>query len=267
MYVMDKKIKRVIELNVYKKEMILEYLEQKSLMSTKHFFDEKYCYFPELTDLLQNLKISKTSPLYVFIPMAATTRPKDGDRKTQSNFRFILEDEKKFYKLKTHDALLRYALGNMLELLNLATYIYANIPQDDKNFKANMIRLLIIAAVTEYDNMYGHRGKHEFAYYLRRFVENQTDLSTEVKPFNTNTSKSENAKTVAKFKQFVDSMLGSGQDMLTSYIANIAITFGKLSDKKISDTSEQYFIEIGIIDPSSTLDTPIYKRLFITNFK
>jgi hypothetical protein len=264
---MDKKTKRVIELNVYKKEMILEYLELKSMMPTEHFFDYKYCYFPDLTDLLQNLKISKTSPLYVFIPMGATPRLKDGDRKTQSNFRFMFKDEKIFYKLKTHDALLRYALGNMLELLNLATYIYANIPKDDKKLKTNIIRLLIIAALTEYDNMYTPRGKHEFAYYLKQFIKNQKDLSGEVKPFNTNTSKSENAKTLAKFKQFVDSMFHSGQDMITSYIANIAITFGKLSDKKISDMSEQYFIDISFLDLSSTLDTPIYKCLFITNFK
>lgn len=263
---MNKKKERIIELDVYKREMILEYLGHKQHSSTKELFDEKHCYFPELTDILQNLKISKKSPLYLFVLIAAKPRPKNGDQKTQSNFRFILEDETKFYKLKTHDALLRYALGNMLELLNLATYIYANISQENKKFRVNVLRLLMIAALTEYNNMYGSRSKHEFAYYLKRFIENHKDLSTEVKSFNTNTSKSENAKAIKELKSNIDSF-SSNQDITTLNVVNVAIIFGKIAVKWSSDTKEQYFIELGVINPFLIFKKPLYQKIFITNFK
>ncbi len=267
---MEEKEKRVTSLNTYTRVIILEHLEQQEHVDIVNntFFTQGSYYHQDVGSLL---KIEKTSPLYIFVLLGAIPRKEYGDNHTQDNFIFTtIDDPKKIYRLKTHESLLRYAVGNMLRLINLASFIYGSMKKGtrEKNkSRKEIIRLLVIAAFTEYENMYSSKAKHVFAYHLRRFGENHKDLSVRIKACNTNTGKSENAKKLKKLKEEIDSTLSSGNVMPTFYISNVAITSGKIADERMSDKNEQYFIEIGVIHPSSTLKVPKYDRIFISTFK
>jgi outer membrane phospholipase A len=87
----------------------------------------------------------------------------------------------------------------MIEFINLSTYIYKRLGHmKQKKHQKNMLKFLIVAATSMYDELYSSRGKIAFAYYFKKVLQNSDNLKEEITPYNNKSWKSEFVLSIQK---------------------------------------------------------------------
>lgn len=258
------------EISIETSDNIGAYFEyrKQSTPSNDSLFDEKYFYGQDLINALEisGLKISKKSPLYLFVLLSAT--PGKDDSYARDNFMFTQDETPGiFWGMSKYETLLRYAVWNFMEFINVSIYLYNYTLKHNPDKQYVLLRLLVVAALNEYDKLYSSKGKNQFAYYFRKLLQQNTNIDQPIKEFNTKTSKAEFSKYTKELKVYADDLKKRGLFMQDLTISNITITYGTMKDIYSADTSEHYFIELSATAKIYILLKPYtHNRIFITNF-
>ncbi len=231
-----------------------------SIGSTQDEYDNNKLYTKLFTTISADKLYIPTSSIFnIFILLGAKANIDSEYIKT--NFKF--KDNKfpdAFRRIDDPEEFLDQALANMIEFINLSSYIYLQC--NTSKLKSFMLKYLIVTASAMYDELYSSRGKNEFAYYFKKLLQNANDLEVNITPFNTETWRKEFSKFTKTTKQEIDEILVGTDDMYIVSISNITLIRGKMTDVNILPLREKYFIEAGI----ANYKTKEYNRIFITNF-
>jgi len=255
-----------------KKSIQLDFIDNALIVLSKFdqgkgsFYDDYVvnALYTNLFDKLQDDEIDTnivpTSIYNIYNVLGATPRKKS--KVIQENFMFYdgdtigpLSEPKTFYL---------QAIFSMMHMINASVYIYKKLAiMGHKDKQGAMMKLLIVAASNAYDELYSINGKIPFAYYFKKVLQNNSNLDVEITKFNNKSWKSDYGKLTKYAKIGIDKMLGDGEHTKTIHIANLCLTIGKISERRINPDEKRYTIEVGIAD----MEKDHYDRIFISTIK
>ncbi len=197
----------------------------------------------------------------LFATLGSTPRKKT--EVIQKNFMWIdkegtigtLDNSKSFYL---------NAIYSMVNFINVSVYIYHKLPLLNCQYLQNdMLNFLTVAASNAYEELYSTQ-KHEFTYYFRKVLQNHFNLSIDITPFKTDSWRKDYNKLIKYAKAGITEELNTVDiDVKSIPIANLNLTIGNISDKKINPDESRYTIEAGI----ANTDSKDYDRIFISTIK
>jgi len=209
-----------------------------------------------------NIKPTATSLDNLYVLLGAT--PRKSSDVIQNDFMWedkdrvigTVENSKSFYL---------NAIFSMINFINVSVYLYHKLPLlDHQNMQKSMLSFLTIAASNAYEELYTNRSKYEFAYYFRKVLQNNSNLSVEITPYNSKSWRSEfNNLTKYAKTGIYEELSATDMDVKSIYIANLNLTIGNISDRRINPFESRYTIEVGIAD----VDSQNYNRIFISTIK
>ena len=255
-----------------KRSIQLGFIDNISIVLSKFyqgkgsFYDDyvPHALYTNLFDKLQedtiNIHLEETAIYNIYNVLGAT--PRKTSREVQNNFMFYDEDiigpllDPKLFYLQ--------ALYSMVHFINASVYLYQKLALIGREeMQGAMLKFLIVAASNAYEELYSSRGKIEFAYYFKKAIQKNSSIDIEITEFNNKSWKSEFAKLTKSAKTDIDEILGDKEHTQTIYIANLCLTIGKLSDKRIDLDEKRCTIEVGIAD----MEKDRYDRIFISTIK
>jgi len=221
-------------------------------------FDPRLCYTNLFdADDIYGREVEKTSIYNILTLLSAEA---DIDPK---NYLYETEDKNtgELYKhavLNKEDARANN-LELMMQFINFSCYIYDKAKEASHKDMNYIKQLVIVMASNMYHELYSSRGKIEFAYYLKKHLE-QRDPHKPITAYNRDSWRGEYGKYTRKFNKLVDDKKAA-----TIYIGeNIAITFMKMKDENISPDMKK-IIDVGIYEIDSDTNTPKdYERVAIS---
>ena len=253
-------------------EISLEFSDRiEKILSWKHWsigsieedFDEMKLYTTLFSDIDSDMiHIPETSLFNIFVRLGV--KPKNTAEEILTKFKFEDNSQPTMYRrMDDSEEFLDQAIGHMIEFMNLSTYIYLRLGHmKQKKQQKDMLKFLIVAAATMYDELYSSKGKIAFAYYFKKALQNSDNLTSKITPFNSKSWKSEFAKYTKETKENISFLLAGSDVAKPIFIANIALVCGRMTDQNLLPLEERYFIESGIAD----LQKQDYNRIFITTF-
>ena len=216
--------------------------------------------FDKLKDDDIDTNIVPTSIYNIYNVLGATPRKKS--KVIQENFMFYNEDT--IGPLSEPKTFYLQAIFSMMHMINASVYIYKKLAiMGHKDMQGAMMKFLIVAASNAYDELYSNKGKITFAFYFKKALQHNSDLDTDLVEFKSTSWKSDFAKLTKYAKIGIDKMLEDGEHTKTIYIANLCLTIGKITDKRINPDEKRYTIEVGIAD----IKKDHYDRIFISTIK
>jgi len=227
-------------------------------------FDDKKLYTSLFHSIdSDTLNVTDDSMLNIFVLLGA--KPDKSNEEMFNKFKF--EDSAvpsgSFRRIDDTEEFLDQAIGHMIEFINLSTYIYLRLGyMKQKKRQRNMLKFLIVAAATMYNELYSIRGKIAFAYYFKKIIQNSDNLTKKITPYNKKSWKGEFAKYTEETKEDISFLLAGSDVAKPIPIANIVLVCGKMTDPDLLPLEERYFIESGIAD----LQKQDYNPIFITTF-
>ncbi len=258
----NKTRKRSIQLDFIDNALtVLEQFDQEK----GSFYDEYIvnALYTNLFDKLEedevNMNPTPTSIYNIFILLGAT--PRKRTKTIQDNYMFY--DEDIIGSLSNTKSFYLQAIFSMLNMINVSVYLYRKLLLIDReNMQGAMMKFLIVAASNTYEELYSSKGKIEFTYYFKKVIEHNANLELEITPYKSDSWRSEFNQLTKDAKIGIDEILAD-EDTKTIYIENIALTVGKIVDKRINPDEQRYIIEAGIAD----MENDHYDRIFISTMK
>ncbi len=261
--VKDKTQKRSIQLDFIDNALIIlsRFDQEKSSFYDDYIVNALYTnLFDRLQDDKVDLNPEPTSIYNIYNLLGAT--PRKSSKIIRENFMFIDEDViGPLYDTKTFYL---QAIYSMINFVNASVYLYRKLALVGReDMQGAMMKFLIVAASNAYEELYSSRGKIEFAYYFKKVLQHNSNLDVEITKFNNKSWKSEFAKLTKSAKVGIDKMLGDTEHTKTIYIANLCLTIGKITDKRINPDEKRYTMEVAIAD----MKKDSYDRIFISTIK
>ena len=240
--------------------VLTKFDQGKGSLSDKYIVNVLYTnLFDKLKDDEVNMNLTPTSIYNIFVLLGATPRKKT--KIIKENYMFYNEDI--IGTLSNTKSFYLQAIFSMLNMINVSVYLYrklALIGRED--IQGAMMKFLIVAASNTYEELYSKNGKIMFPYYFKKVIQYNTNLDTEITPYKSSSWRSEYDELTKDAKMAIDEIL-MGEDTKTIYIENIALTVGKIVDKRINPDEQRYIIEAGIAD----MENNHYDRIFISTIK
>jgi len=201
------------------------------------------------------LNVEKNSLLYIFTLLSA--EPKKDEKKLTDDYIYYSQQEE-YKKITNYNHFLTQNIFNMLQFINISTYLYQYYLQNNpKDEQKNFLLILITSASNMYEELYSSRGKIEFAYYFKKVLENNTQINTKITPYNRESWRGDYARYTKAVKSMIDSL--KEEDVI--YISNIVFIYGRRQDERLPHKGECYIIEAGIHNNSKE-----YERISIATF-
>ena len=157
------------------------------------------------------------------------------------------------------------AIFSMINFINVSVYLYHKFPLIGRqDMQKPMLSFLTVAAASAYEELYSDRSKYEFAYYFRKVLQNNSNLNTDITPYNSKSWRSE-FNSLTKFaKVGIDEELDAiDMDVKSIYISNLNLTIGNIVDGRMNPNESRYTIEAGVAD----MDSDRYDRIFISTIE
>lgn len=237
--------------------------KQWSTGNIEENFDETKLYTTLFSSIDSDMMyIPETSLFNIFVLLGI--KPKNTPDDLLNKFKFEDSSHPTMYRrIDDSEEFLNQAIGHMIEFINLSTYIYNRLGYMKKTKQQkNMLKFLIVAASSMYDELYSHKGKIAFAYYFKKVLKNNDDITEEITPYNNKSWKSEFAKYTKEAKEDISFLLAGSDVAKPIFIANTVVICGRMTDIDLLPITQKYFIESGIAD----LQKQDYNRIFITTF-
>jgi hypothetical protein len=230
--------------------------------SIEDFFDEYKLYTTIFSpSSTESLNIPKTSILNILVPLGV--QPNRDSHYLKTKFQFYDTETGTFTRIPDTKEFFDQALASVVEFINISTYLYDKLAYMGRSdMQGDMLKFLIVAASSVYEELYSSRGKIEFAYYFKKLLQCDNNIECEITPYNRESWRGDFAKYTKLTKQAIDELIDDNDNGSTSIvISNIKLSIGKKIDPDILPVEKRYFIEmeVGYKNKAS-------EQIFITNF-
>ena len=236
-------------------------LRERKLMPVTDYntYDDRVLYCPIFKSTLDNSDAPKDSLLHLLFLLKA--KPKEIDLEKEP-VQFSGENDSNIYVFNFKDKFLESAIDQMLEFINLSSYLLSYQRRKNQNKVSDLLSILVVLAANEYEQLFSSRGKNEFAYYLIEMLTNcdATDFySVSIKPYDTDKWRNTFRRMTNEVKTSIRNIIASGQDMKHVELSNIVIALGTKPNPY--EKEKNYFIEIGISQEEPSQE---YNHIIIT---
>ncbi len=231
--------------------------------NVKDIFDKNKLYTtifsPASTD---SLNIAETSILNILVLLGV--KPNRDSQYLETKFKFYKTKPDSFTRISDTKEFFDEALASMIEFINVSAYLYDKLEYLGKaEIQNGILKYLIVAAASIYEELYSSRGKIEFAYYFKKLLQHNDDIDIEVTPYNRESWRGDFAGYTRLVKKNIDILLSpnNGINSFNTTVSNIILFYGKETDKDLLPLEERYFIEI-----KAEYKNKAPEQIFITNF-
>jgi len=225
---------------------------KRKTVTTVAEYEPDVLYAEPLEDLDWNVIEQKNSPLYLLTLMSI-----DPQKPNYNYLTFESNEDGVFdAKQKSGKEMRTIILDQMFEYINLSTYLWEKLSQDEHAKRHDLLKLLVVASTSEFDRLLSSRRKIEYAYYFKQLVTaGDRQEGAYIPVFKSDSWRKEFSdwkKEITRYCEHIHS------GMETIYIGNLVLTVGEMLPS--NGNLSQPFIEIGILRSHRN-----YERLFFTN--
>ena len=214
---------------------------------------------PSSTD---SLNIPETSILNILVLLGA--KPNRDSQYLKTKFKFYGTKPDSSTRISDTKDFFDEALASMIEFINVSAYLYDKLEYLGRaEIQNGILKYLIVAAASIYEELYSSRGKIEFAYYFKKLLQHNSDINVEITPYNRESWRGDFAGYTRLAKKSIDRLISqsNGINSMDTTVSNIKLFFGKKTDKDLLPLEERYFIEIKVDYKNKAPE-----QIFITNF-